>query len=102
MENLLLEITTKKISKNEACKLYNDLIKPDVDALKQVKGKGRNKRNNILNILNNIESSLFEGVCYHYKDLSKKTEYERSIAKGKKLRRQRFDEVKKREKKHKI
>ena len=87
MENLLLEITTKKISKNEACKLYNDLIKPDVDALKQVKGKGRNKRNNILNILNNIELSLFEVLYNHYKDLSKKTRQSK-IAEGTKLRRQ--------------
>ena len=70
-----------------------------MDALKQVKSKGRNKRENILNILNNIESSLFEGVYYHYKDVSKKTEYERSIAEGTKLRTQRLDEVKKRLKK---
>ena len=96
----MLKITTKKISKNEALKLYNNLIRPDVDALKQAKCKGKNKRNNILNILNNIESSLFEGAYYHYKDVSKKTEYERSIAEGAKLRTQRLDEVKKREKKH--
>ena len=30
----LLEIGTKKVSKNEARELYNSLIKPDVDALK--------------------------------------------------------------------
>ena len=47
----LLEITTKKINKNEACKLYKGLIKPNDDALMHVKGKGKNKRNNILNIL---------------------------------------------------
>ena len=95
----MLEISTKKISKNEACKLYSDLIKPDVEVLSHVKGKGENKRNSILNILNNIESSLFEGVYYHYKDVSKKTEYERSIAEGTKLRTQILDEVKKRLKK---
>ena len=54
-----------------------------MDALKQVKSKGRNKRENILNILNNIELSLFEGVYYHYKNVSKKTGYERSISEGK-------------------
>ena len=33
-EEYLLEIITKKIGKDEAIKLYNDLIKPDVDMLK--------------------------------------------------------------------
>ena len=67
-ENFLLEITTEKTSQGEGRKLYNDLIKPDVDALQQTKGKGKNKRNNILNILNNIESSLFEGLYLHHND----------------------------------
>ena len=91
----------QKISKHEARKLYNDLIKPDVDALKHAKGKGKNKRNNILNILSNTESSLFEGVYFHYKDVPKETWYERRIAERAKLRRQRLDEVKKKRKKHK-
>ena len=68
VENFLLEITTEKTSQGEGRKLYNDLIKPDVDALQQTKGKGKNKRNNILNILNNIESSLFEGLYLHHND----------------------------------
>ena len=97
-EKYLLEIITKKISKNEARKLYNDLMKPDVDALKHVKGKGKIKRDNILNILNNVESSLFEGVYYHYKDVPKEAQYERSIAERAKLRIQRLDEVKKEKK----
>ena len=71
------------------------------NARKHVKSKGKNKRNNILNILNNIESSLFEGVYCHYKDVPKETDYERSIAERAKLRRQRLDKVKKRKKKHK-
>ena len=50
-KTFFLEITTKKINKNEARKLYKGLIKPNVDALMHVKGKGKNKRNNILNIL---------------------------------------------------
>ena len=73
------------------------MIKPEVDALKHAKGKSKNKGNNILYILNNIESSLFDGVYFHYKDAPKKTEYEKSIAERAKLRRQRLDEVKKRE-----
>ena len=62
------------------------------------KGKGKDKRNNILNILNNIESSLFEGVYLHYKDMPKETKNERSIAERAKLTRQRLDEVKKEKK----
>ena len=91
MENFfLLEITTKSISKNEAPKRCNDLIKPDADLLTYAKFKGKNKRNNILNILDNIESSLFHGLYFHYKDVPK-----RSIAERVKLRRPRLDEVKK-------
>ena len=97
-EEYLLEIITKRISKDEALRLYNDLIKPDVDALEHAKkGKSKNKRNNIFNISNNIDSSVFDGVYFHYKTAPKKTEYEKSIAETAKLRRQRLDEVKKRE-----
>ena len=66
-EKYLLEIITKKISKDEALKLYNDLIKPDFDALTHVKGKSKNKMNNILNILNNIELSLFDDFIFTIK-----------------------------------
>ena len=52
-----------------------------------------------MNILNNIESSLFGVVYYRYKDVSKKTR-QNKIAEGTKLRRQWLDEVKKREKEH--
>ena len=59
-EEYLLEIITKKISKDEVLKLYNDLIKPDVNALKYEEGKNKNKRKNILNTLNNIESIRYK------------------------------------------
>ena len=98
-ENFLLEITTKKVSKAEARKLYNDLIKPDVDALEQTKGKRKNERNNNLNIINNIESSIFEGVYLHYSDDKSELEKEESIAERTKLRRQIWDEICKREEK---
>ena len=63
-------------------------------------GRNKNKRNKALNILNNIESSLFEGESfYHYKDVTEETEYEKSIAERAKVKRQRLDEVTKREKK---
>ena len=50
----LLKIGTKKISENKARELYNSLMKPDVDMLKNALSRGKDKRNNILNLLNNI------------------------------------------------
>ena len=50
----LLEIGTKKISENKARELYNSLMKPDVDMSKNALSRGKDKRNNILNLLNNI------------------------------------------------
>ena len=95
-EQYLLKIIIKKISKNEALKLYKTLIKPDIDTLKNASSRGKNRRNNILNILNNIESSLFEGLYFHYK--YKSLETEESIAERTKLRRQRLDEIAQKEK----
>ena len=91
----LLKIIIKEISRNEALEVYNSLIKPDVDMLKLSIGK--NRRNNILAILDNIKSSLFHNVYLHYQDKSSETE--ESIAKRTKLRRQRSDEIAKNEKK---
>ena len=92
----MLEISTKKISENETCKLYNDLIKPDRNMLMNAKGRAKNKRNNILSVLSNIESSIFDGVYLNYFD--KQSELEESIAERTKLRRQRFNEIAKKEK----
>ena len=66
----LLEVGTKKISENKARELYNSLMKPDVDMLKNALSRGTDKRNNILNLLN-IESSVFDGVYFHCKDVPK-------------------------------
>ena len=95
-ENFLLEISTKKISENEACKLYKDLKKPDRNMLMNAKGRGKNKRNNILSVLSNIESSIFDGVYLNYFD--KQSESDESIAERTKLTRQRFNEIAKKEK----
>ena len=81
-KEFLLEVGFKKISKCEACNLYNSFIKPDIDVLRKATGKGKDKRNNILEALNNIESSLFEGIYLHYKNVPKETEFEKSIAEG--------------------
>ena len=38
--------------------------------LEKPKGSGKDKRNNILTILNNIETSVFGDVYFHYSDKS--------------------------------
>ena len=97
-EQFLLKIVTKKVSENEAHKMYKNLIKPKVDELASAKGRDKDKRDNILIILENIESSIFDGYYYHYFDNLKLKTTEKSIAERTKLRRQRLDIVKKREK----
>ena len=52
---------------------------------------------NISTILNNIKSSLFEDVQFHYTDESSKSE--KNIAKRTKLRKQGLDEIAKKEEK---
>ena len=96
-EKNILKIIIKEISRNKALEVYNSLIKPDVDTLKKALSIGKNRRNNILAILDNIKSSLFDNVYLHYQDKSSETE--ESIAKRTKLRRQRSDEIAKNEKK---
>ena len=51
----MLEVTTRKTSKNEAYELYNDLIKGDIAVLEKGKGKSKDKRENILIVLKNLE-----------------------------------------------
>ena len=67
----MVKITTQKISEKEALKLYSDLITPDITELENTKGKGKNKRYNILNIFKNLES-VFTGVYLYHKDVPKK------------------------------
>ena len=95
----MLEIVVKKICKNEARKLYKNLIEPKVIELTRAKSsRGKNKRLNILNIYNNIESSIFKDVYFHY--FNKPKIIEESIAERTKLRRQRLNIIEK-NKKHK-
>ena len=71
----MLEIVVKKICKNEASKLYKNLIEPKVIELTRAKSsRGKNKRLNILNICNNIELSIFKDVHFHYFNKPKITE----------------------------
>ena len=83
-----------KISVKEALKLYSDLVIPDIAALeKSSRSKGR--KNNILNVLKNLEL-LFTGVYLNYSD--KPSESEESIAERTKLRKQRSDKIASKEK----
>ena len=90
-----MKITTQKISEKDAFKLYSDLRDPDITKLENAKGKGKNKRHKILEVLGNLKS-VFTGVYLHYKDVP--SESEESIAERAKLRRQRSDEIANKEK----
>ena len=73
-KTFLQEISTKKISQNEAHQLYNNLIKPDVNVLSKTKSRNENKRENVLTVLNNIKPVVSEGLYFHYKNKSSKSE----------------------------
>ena len=67
----------------------------DITKLENVKGKGKNKRHKILEVLENLKS-VFTGTYLHYKDVP--SELEESIAERTKLRRQRSNEIANKEK----
>ena len=69
-KNFWTKVPTSKISKNEAKKLYKELIQKDIDTLKREKIKGI-KKNNILKTLENI-GAIFTGTYLYYGELSKK------------------------------
>ena len=89
------EVTTRKTTKCEAKKLYNELIQKDTDTLERGKSN-RFEKYNILNILSNV-GSIFTGAYLHYKNVPKETMFERSIADRTKLRRGRLDEIRRKE-----
>ena len=66
------------------------MIAPDITVLEKSKSKGKDGRNNVLNVLKNLES-VFTGVYLNYSD--KPSESEESIAEKTKLGRQRSDEI---------
>ena len=82
-----MKITSAKTSEKEALELYSDLIIPEIAALEKSKGKAKDKRNNILNVLKNLES-VFSSVYLNYCD--KPSEPEERIAERIKLRRQKI------------
>ena len=92
----LVKITTQKISEKEALKLYSDSITPEITELENAKGKSKNKRNNILNVLENFES-VFNGNYFNYKDKPSKSESKSELEDI--AKRQKFDEIANKEKK---
>ena len=60
----MLEIINKKITENEARELYSNLITPDIVALEKLRSRNKDKKNNILNILSNLEL-VFTGAYVH-------------------------------------
>ena len=91
------EVTTHKISKVEANKLYNKLIQKDIDVLKGKKSNDHRKYD-ILNILKNVNSVFTYDTYMHQKYVPGKAMFERSIAERNKLRKERLDEIKRKEK----
>ena len=73
------------------------MVDPKVIELRRAKSsRGKNKRLNILNIYNNVKSSIFEGIYFNYSNESVITE--ESIADNAKLRKQRLDIIDKKNK----
>ena len=75
--------------------MYNELIRIDIDALDRNKSNDARKHN-ILMILNNVEA-IFTGAYVHYKEVPKKTVFEKSIAERSELRKDRFSEIKRKQ-----
>ena len=86
-KKFLVKITTQKISKKEAKKLYSDLIIPDINKLKNTKSKGKERRKNILNVLENLKS-VFNGGYLNYENKPSESELksEESIAERTKIK----------------
>ena len=64
------KVTTSKTSRNEAKKLYKELIQKDIDALEREKSNSI-KIYNILKFLENI-GAIFTGTYLHYGEVPKK------------------------------
>ena len=69
-KNFWTKVTTSKISKDEAKKLYKEFIQKDIDELEREKSNSI-KKNNILEILKNI-GAIFTGTYLHYGEVPKK------------------------------
>ena len=68
------------------------MITPDIAALEKWKSKSKDKRENVLNVLKNLESNV-NGFYLHHNNVSEEARFEKIIEKGIKLRRERLDEL---------
>ena len=73
-------VTTSKISKNEAKKLYKELIQKDIDVLEREKSNSI-KKHNILKILHNIDA-IFTGAYFHHGEVPKKQQLKEVLQRG--------------------
>ena len=73
-ETFLLNILTNDISLDNAKNLYKNLTEPSITVLKKSTGRSKEKRENILNVLNDLESFIFDGVCSSYQSEPKPEE----------------------------
>ena len=64
-KKFFMKITIQKNNEKEALKLYSDLIDPEINALEKFKSKGKDRRNNILNVLKSLKS-VFTGIYLSY------------------------------------
>ena len=71
VEKFWTKVATSKTSKNDAKKLYKELIQKDTDALEREKSS-RIKKHSILKILDNI-GAIFTGAYFHYGEVPKET-----------------------------
>ena len=68
-EKFLLYIFTKDIDENVAKKLLKNLIKPSTDILIVAPDACKEKRMNIINVLNDLESVIFDSVYLNYQSM---------------------------------
>ena len=68
-EKFLLDIFTKDIDENVAKKLLKNLIKPSTDILIVAPDACKEKRMNIVNVLNDLESVIFDSVYLNYQSM---------------------------------
>ena len=69
-KKILVKIATQKTCENQALKLCNNLITPDIVVLEKSTSRGNNRKENVLNLLKNLES-IFTGVYLHYDSVPK-------------------------------
>ena len=68
VKTFLEKIITQKISEENAKELYSDLTTPELTELENAKGKGKNKRHKILEVLGYLKL-VFTGAYLHYKNV---------------------------------